>query len=126
MSVIQPMAMNCEDFVPYDKMYKCANKDCRNTWMVLITEPLPIMMCGGGARVCSSCEQHGYTIYSDGLYHLYRHGEQVDVYDHNTAYNIEHTVDDVERSFFAELVEGHPPAIDCFSTEVLKDYVDEL
>ncbi len=120
---------DCAEFVPYDHTYKCANKDCYNSWIVHLTEPLPIMICGGGAKVCLQCEQAGYTICSgagDGLYRLYQNNEEVDVYDHKTAYNIIHTVEDVERSFFAELAEGHPPAIDCFSAEVLKSYVDGL
>ena len=123
------MATNCEEFVPYDQPYKCANKDCHNTWSVHLTEPLPIMICGDDAKVCPQCEQAGYTICSeegDGLYYLYRNGEEVAVYDHNTAYNIVHTTEDVGRSFFAELMEGHPPDTDCFPSELLKDYVNEL
>jgi hypothetical protein len=60
------------------------------------------------------------------LYHLWQNGEEIEVYDHNTAYNIVHSTEDVEQSFFAELAEGHPPATDCFSIKVLKDYVDKL
>lgn len=123
------MATNCEEFGPYNHRYKCANKDCRNKWIIHLTEPLPMRICGGGAKVCPSCEQQGFTIYNgsgDGLYHLYRNGAKVDVYDYNTAYNIVHTVDDVERSFFEELMEGHQPATDCFSAKELKAYVEEL
>jgi hypothetical protein len=123
------MDTNCEKFTPYDKTYKCANKTCRNTWIVRITELLHMMICGGGAKVCPQCEQAGYVIYSgsgDGSYHLWQNGEEIDVYNYNTAYKIVHTPQDVERSFFAELAEGHPPATDCFSSAVLKDYIDDL
>lgn len=43
-----------EIFVPHDKLYMCANKDCANSWSVHIFEPSPFMICGGDAKVCST------------------------------------------------------------------------
>lgn len=80
-----------QPFVPYDHESQCANKDCHNKWSVHLTEPLPILICGGHAKVCASCTDAGYTVYDgrgDGKFYLSKHGKQVDVYDYKTAYKI--------------------------------------
>ena len=76
---------------PYEKEYKCSNKDCSNTWNITIKSPIPILMCGGHAKVCRDCEEQGYSVYDgkgDGKFYLSRNGDNVAVYDYNTAYNI--------------------------------------
>lgn len=78
-------------FVPYDHVYMCANKDCGNSWSVHRMEPLPMMICGGGDKVCTACTTAGFKISSgtgDGKFRLYKHDVQVATYSHKKAYRL--------------------------------------
>jgi hypothetical protein len=78
-------------FVPYDSEYMCANKNCGNSWLVHLTEPLSMMICGGGDKVCSDCTQAGFKISSvigDGKFYLYQNGITVAVYNYEEAYSL--------------------------------------
>lgn len=114
------------NFVPFSKTVRCANKDCSGEWSVIVTKPPPILMCGGDARVCEDCSSQGYSVCNgmgDGLYHLYKHDEEISVYNRDTAYNITRTIRDVHQCIFTELAEGHPPSLDTFPRDLLEEYV---
>jgi len=114
------------DFVPFDKEYKCANKDCTNTWIKQITEPIPILICGGHARVCPTCESQGYTVgdgQGDGLFRLFKDDEHISTYNYETAYKIVRTVKDVDECILGSLVEGYAPCLlDSYSQNLLKEW----
>jgi hypothetical protein len=78
-------------FVPYDHEYRCAHKDCSNSWFVYRDEPFPMMICGGGDEVCASCANAGFKIVSgigDGNFYLYQNEVQVVVYSYEEAYKL--------------------------------------
>ena len=92
--------INTDIFVPYEKEYKCANKDCHNIWFELITEETHTLCCGGRAKVCFTCKCWGFSVYDgkgDGRFYLSRYGEEIDNYDYKTAYNL--TDEDVKAVF---------------------------
>lgn len=82
---------NTQSFEPYIKKYKCAHKDCSNTWTVLITEEILVLMCGGHAKVCSDCKDKGFSVFDgkgDGRFYLSQNDKEIDSYDLCTAYGL--------------------------------------
>jgi hypothetical protein len=115
------------NFVPHDKVLKCAHKDCNNEWTVKVTEQPPVLCCGGYAKVCPDCESQGFRVYDgtgNGRFYLTKDGKAVADYDYNTAYKITRTIEDVHNSIVEQLVEGHPPGLDYFKDDLLKEYVE--
>jgi len=86
-----------EKFVPYEKEYKCAHKDCHNTWTKMVTEEIPILCCGGHAKVCLYCEGQGFRVYDgkgDGRFYLSQDGKKMGSYDLKEAYSLKGVTDE--------------------------------
>lgn len=91
-----------DKFEPYEKEYKCAHKDCSNTWTKMIEEEIPILMCGGHAKVCPTCEDQGFSVFDgigDGRFYLSQNGDAVDNYDLYTAYGLTRDAEAEEEMF---------------------------
>ena len=88
------------NFEPYEKEHKCAHKDCHNIWTEMILEEIPILCCGGHAKVCPACKSQGFRVYDgigDGRFYLTQNGKDIDNYDLKTAYGL--TEEDIREIF---------------------------
>nr|QBK85960.1 MAG: hypothetical protein LCMAC101_05550 [Marseillevirus LCMAC101] len=90
-------------FEPYEKEYKCAHKDCDNIWTEMILEEIPILCCGGHAKVCPVCKSRGFSVYDgigDGRFYLSQNGKEIDNYDLKTAYGLTAVTEEDIRDIF--------------------------
>ena len=95
--------ISTQPFEPYVKKYKCAHKDCSNTWAVLITEEIPVLMCGGHAKVCSDCKDKGFSVFDgkgDGRFYLSQNDKEIDSYDRCAAYGLTPVLEEDIREIF--------------------------
>jgi hypothetical protein len=77
--------------------HKCARKDCDNVWTEMTLEEIPVLMCGGYAKVCLVCKSQGFSVYDgkgDGRFYLSQNGKEIDNYDFKTAYGLTAVTDE--------------------------------